>query len=44
MVMGGFGPYHGLWLDDDPTKHIGVMPTPRMMTDALGLAEIQAHE
>ncbi len=45
MVTSGFGPYHGLWLDDAPTKHIGVMLTPWMMTDVLGLVEIlQAHK
>ncbi len=39
------GPYHGLWLDDAPTKRIGVIPTPWTMTLALGFAEIlQAHE
>jgi hypothetical protein len=37
MVWRGFGPYHGLWLDDTPTKHIGIIPTPWMMTHALGL-------
>jgi hypothetical protein len=25
MVTGGFGPYQGLWLDDAPTKRIGVI-------------------
>jgi hypothetical protein len=25
MATSGFGPYHGLWLDDTPTKHIGVI-------------------
>ena len=45
MVTSGFGPYHGLWLDETPTKHIGVIPTPWTMTRALGFAEIlQAHE
>jgi hypothetical protein len=45
MVTSAFGPYHGLWLDDAPTKHIGIMLTPWMMTDALGLVEVlQAHE
>jgi hypothetical protein len=45
MVTSGFGPYHGLWLDDSPTKCIGVMLTPWTMMDALGLVEIlQAHE
>jgi hypothetical protein len=37
--------YHGLWLDDAPTKHIGVISTQWMMTRVLGFAEIlQAHE
>jgi hypothetical protein len=45
MVMSDFGPYHGLWLDDAPTKRIGVMLTPWMMMDVLGLVKIlQAHE
>jgi hypothetical protein len=45
MMMGGFGPYHGLWLDDTPTKRIGVMLTPWMVMDALGLVDIlQVHE
>ncbi len=45
MVTSGFGPYHGLWLDDPPTKRVGVTPTPWTMTLALGFAEIlQAHE
>ncbi len=40
MAKSGFGPYHGLWLDDASTKHIGVIPTPWMMTRALGFIEI----
>jgi hypothetical protein len=45
MVMSCLGPYYGLWLDDAPTKHIGVIPIPWTMTRALGFAEIlQAHE
>ncbi len=45
MVTSGFGPYHGLWLDDVPTKCIGVMLTPWTMTDALGFVKIlQGHE
>ena len=31
MARSGFGPYHGQWLDDAPTKRIGVIPTPWMM-------------
>ena len=45
MATSGFGPYHSLWLDDAPTKCIGVIPTPWMMTRALGFIDIlQAHE
>jgi hypothetical protein len=45
MAKNGFGPYHGLWLDDAPTKPIGIIPTPWMMTLALGFVKIhQAHE
>jgi hypothetical protein len=40
MASSGFGPYHGLWHDDAPTKCIGVIPTPWMMTRALGFVEI----
>jgi hypothetical protein len=40
MAFSGFGLYYGLWHDDTPTKHIGVMPTPWMMADALGLVLI----
>ena len=40
MAKSSFGPYHGLWLDDTPTKRIDVIPTPRMMTRALGFIEI----
>ena len=45
MAKSGFGPYHGLRLDDAPTKRIGVIPTPWTMMLALGFADIlQAHE
>jgi hypothetical protein len=45
MVTSGFGLYHGLWLDDAPTKRIGVILTPWKMTRALGFVEIlQVHE
>ena len=45
MATSGFGPYHGLWHDDAPTKRIGVIPTPWAMTYALGFVEIlQAHK
>jgi len=40
MAKSGFGPYHGLWLDDVPTKRIGVIPTPWMMTRELGFIKI----
>ncbi len=45
MAKSGFGPYHGLRLDDAPTKRIGVIPTPWTMMLALGFVDIlQAHE
>jgi hypothetical protein len=45
MASSSFGPYHGLWYDKVQTKHLGVIPTPWMMVDALGLVQIhQAHE
>jgi hypothetical protein len=45
MVTSGFGLYHGLWLDDAPTKHICIILTPWAMTCALGFVEIlQVHE
>jgi hypothetical protein len=45
MATSGFGPYHGLWLDDAPTKPIGVIPTPWKMTHGLGFVKIlQAHK
>jgi len=44
MVMSDFGPYHGLWLDDAPTKCIGVIPTPWTMMRALGFIVLQADE
>ncbi len=45
MATSGFGPYHGLWLDDTPTKCMDVMLTQWTMMDALGLVEIlQAHK
>jgi len=28
MVPSGFGPYHGMWLEDAQTKCIGIIPTP----------------
>ncbi len=45
MASSVFGPYHGLWHDNAPTKCIGLMPTPWTMADSLGLVRIhQAHE
>jgi hypothetical protein len=45
MATSSFGPYHGLWLDDTPTKCIGAIPTPWMMTHVLGFVEIlKEHE
>jgi hypothetical protein len=32
MAPSGFGPYHGMWLEDAQTKNIGVIPTPWAMT------------
>jgi hypothetical protein len=40
IVTSGFGLYHGLWLDDAPTKCIGVILIPWRMTCALGFVEI----
>ena len=45
MATSGFGPYHGLWLDDALTKLIGLIPPPWMMTGVLDFVKIiQAHE
>ncbi len=45
MVTSSLGPYHGLWLDDAPTKCMGVIPTPWTMMRALDFVEIlQAQE
>ena len=44
MVSSGFGPYHGLWLEDAPTKCIGVTPTPWVMTITLGLVRIPPQQ
>jgi hypothetical protein len=45
MASSSFSPYHSLWYDDAPTKRLGVIPTPWMMMNALGLVQIhQAHE
>jgi hypothetical protein len=45
MVRSSFGPSHGLRCEDNPTKHIGVIPTPWKMMPVLGFVEIlQVHE
>ena len=40
MATSGFGPYHGLWLDDAPTKCIGIIPIPWTMMPVLGFVNI----
>jgi hypothetical protein len=40
MASSGLGPYHGLWYDNAQTKRLGIIPTPWMMMDALGLVRI----
>jgi hypothetical protein len=37
MASSGFGPYHGQWHIDAPTKCIGAIPTLWVMMTALGL-------
>jgi hypothetical protein len=37
MAPSGFGPYHGISLEDAQIKCIGVIPKPWAMTHALGL-------
>jgi hypothetical protein len=37
MVLSGFGPYHGLWHKDTPTKCIDITPTLGTMRHVLGL-------
>jgi hypothetical protein len=39
MASSGFGPYHGMSLEDAQTKCAGVIPTPWTMTHALGLVQ-----
>jgi hypothetical protein len=39
MASSGFGPFHGMSLDDAQTKCVGVIPTPCAMTHALGLVQ-----
>jgi hypothetical protein len=41
MVLSGFGPYHGLWRKDAPSKHIVLTPTLGGVMYALGLGQIQ---
>ena len=41
MAPSGFGPYHGMWLEDAQTKCMGVIPTPWVMAGALGLGLLQ---
>jgi hypothetical protein len=40
MALSGFGPYHGLWCYDAPSKRIIVTPTLGVMISALGLVSI----
>jgi hypothetical protein len=40
MALSGFGPYHGLWCYDTPSKHIVVTPTSGAMISALGFVSI----
>ncbi len=37
MASSGFGPYHGLWRADAPSKHIDITPTSGAITHVLGL-------
>ena len=39
MVSSGFGPYHGMSLEDAQTKCVGIIPTPWTMPHALGLVQ-----
>jgi len=39
MASSGFGPYHGMLLEDAQTKCVIVIPTPWLMTHALGLVQ-----
>ncbi len=38
MAFSGFGPHHGLWHKDTPTKRIDIIPTSEAMMHALGLS------
>jgi hypothetical protein len=40
MASSGFGLYHGMLLEDVQTKCVGVIPTPWLMTNALGLVQL----
>ena len=40
MAWSGFGPYHGMWHENAQTKCIGIIPTPWVMTIALGMGVI----
>jgi hypothetical protein len=40
MVWSSFGPYHGLWCEDAPTKLMGIIPTPWTKMRALGLGAL----
>jgi hypothetical protein len=37
MAPSGFGPYHGQWRKDNPTKRIDITPTSGAMMRTLGL-------
>jgi hypothetical protein len=39
MASSGFGPYHGMLLEDAQTKCVIVIPTPCSITHALGLVQ-----
>jgi len=44
MVSSGFGPYHGMSLEDAQTKCIGIIPTPCAMTHVLGLVQFPPQQ
>ena len=39
MASSGFGPYHGMLLEDAQTKCVIIIPTPWSMTHVLGLVQ-----
>ena len=39
MASSGFGPYHGMSLEDAQTKCVGIIPIPWEMTHVLGLVQ-----